>query len=367
MLYKNYKNISLSCLGMGNMRLPMNEDGKTINRAKAAEIIDIAMANGINYYDTAYVYQGGDSEKFLGETMPKYDRDSYYLATKYHIHANPDYKAAFELQLERLQTDHIDFYLIHCLLNGNYDTYINSGCIEYFEEMQRQGKIKYLGFSSHADPEVLEKFASIRKWDFAQIQLNYFDWMYGTAKKEYEILKEKNIPIMVMESIRGGRLSSLTPGAEAILKAAEPNKSISSWALRWLMSLDGVQLMLSGMSTNDQILDNLTNYEKDDALTPEETEILFKACEEFHSALVVPCTGCRYCAPECPMGIEIPELMKMYNEYKTDGMDRSMKNKINEMAAGPKDCIGCGACQNQCPQSIKIPEIMKDFAEALEK
>lgn len=364
MIYKKFKDIELSMLGMGNMRLPMNEDGKTINREEAAKIIDIAMANGINYYDTAYVYQGGDSEKFLGETMPKYPRDSYYLATKYNMMANPDYKAVFAEQLERLQTDRIDFYLLHCFLDNNCEGYLTNGCIEFFEEMQRQGKITYLGFSSHAGTETLEKVASYRKWDFAQIQLNYFDWLYGTAKKEYEILTERNIPVMVMESIRGGRLSNLTPEANKILTDYAPDKSISSWALRFLMSLDGVQVMLSGMSTTDQIKDNLTNFQKNEALTPAETDILFEACRKFRSALVVPCTGCSYCTKGCPMQLDIPQIMKLYNNLKTGtGPVREPLKALGDK--GPSACIGCGACTAVCPQGIQIPDIMKDFAAAM--
>ena len=365
MLYKNFKDTKLSRLGMGNMRLPLNEDGRTINRTEAAKILDIAMAQGINYYDTAYTYNSGDSERALGEIMPRYPRDSYYLATKYYMGANPDYRAVFEEQLARLQTDHIDFYLIHCIMNGNYQDYYNSGCIQYFEEMQRQGRITYLGFSSHADPEVLEQVADWRDWDFAQIQLNYFDWMYGTAKREYEILHERKIPIMVMESIRGGKLSQLTPEAEAILKAEAPQKSISSWALRFLMSLDGVQLMLSGMSTVDQIKDNLTNFQKDEALDARQTDLLFAACEKFHSSMVVPCTACRYCTEGCPMELNIPHILSLYNKAKTDEVWAIRDEAWALGEKWPGACVGCGACMAHCPQGIQIPDIMKEFAEML--
>lgn len=222
---KSYKTITLSRLGMGNMRLPTEGDapGAPIDYARASEMIDKLMKSGVNYYDTAYVYHSGESEKFLGDTMKKYPRDSYCLATKYFIQADPDYKKVFEEQLARLQTDHIDFYLIHGIFDTTYQQYIDSGCIEYFAEQKRLGKIRYLGFSSHAKPEHLATFADYRDWDFAQIQLNYFDWFYGTAKAEYEELQKRNIPIMVMEPVRGGRLASLTPETEARLKAAHPD------------------------------------------------------------------------------------------------------------------------------------------------
>ncbi len=365
MLYKNFKDISLSRLGMGNMRLPVDssKEGSPVDYDKAQEMIDYAMSQGINYYDTAYVYHNGESETFLGHAMNKYPRESYYLATKFNIHANSDYKATFEEQLEKLQTDYIDFYLLHAVMDHTYEQYIDCGCIDYFVEQQKKGRIKYLGFSSHSSPEVLEKMASYRKWDFVQIQLNYYDWMYGSAKKEYEILTEKNIPVMVMESIRGGRLSSLTDSANELLKKAEPERSISSWALRFLMSLPNVQVMLSGMSTLEQAQDNIGTFSHDCALSEEETQLLLKACDLFHGDVVVPCTGCRYCCEGCPQQIDIPSVLAIYNKLKTDGTwgIRETIDKI-EAGKGPGDCIGCGACLTECPQSIQIPDMMAELA-----
>ncbi len=364
---KAFKNITLSRLGMGNMRLPVGAGGdKDIDYAKAKEIIDYGMANGINYYDTAYVYHGGESERFVGKAFEGYDRDSYCLATKFNYAANPDYKAVFEEQLEKLQTDHIDFYLLHAVMNANADNYLNCGCIDYFLEQQKAGRITYLGFSSHADPEVLEKFASHHQWDFAQIQLNYFDWMYGSTQEEYRILKERNIPIVVMEPVRGGRLADLTPDTNKMLKEAHPDWSIASWALRFVRTLDQVQVILSGMSTIDQIKDNVATFNDLEPLSKEDQELLFKVCEKFHSKLVVPCTACRYCTEDCPMSINIPEWLKLYNEYKTDGIWPLKGKKDHVDSVGkPADCIACGACMGHCPQGISIPDHMSELAEAI--
>ena len=369
MKYKKFKDIELSRLGMGNMRLPSDDPSNPsspINYKKAHKIIDHAYENGINYFDTAYVYNDGDSEKCLGEAMKKYPRDSFYLATKFFIGANPDYQAVFEEQLERLQTDHIDFYLIHCVMDGNADQYLKSGAIEYFLEKQKEGKITYLGFSSHAGCETLEKFASHHKWDFAQIQLNYFDWNYGTAKQEYEILSGKNIPIMVMEPVRGGRLSSLTAESEALLKEAHPDWSISSWALRFVKRLPGVQVVLSGMSSMEQIKDNLKTFSEDGELTEKDLEILKKASDLFRSQVQVPCTACRYCCSGCPAEINIPEYLKLYNTYKVDGKGALKDAGRIESIGKPSDCVGCGACTGHCPQSIDTPEIMKELGKLLQ-
>ena len=368
MIYRDFKGEKISVLGMGNMRLPVVDDkqGNPIDYKRAEEIIDYAMANGITYYDTAYVYHEKKSEDFLGDALiDRYPRDSFKIATKFNINATEDYKACFEEQLQKLHTDYIDFYLIHAVMDGSADKYIDSGCIAYFEEQKKAGRIKNLGFSSHASPAVLKRFAELRDWDFCQIQLNYYDWLYGTAKEEYQVLTDKNIPIVVMESIRGGRLSALTDECDTLLKAKEPDCSVSSWALRWLMTLPGIQVILSGMSTLDQIKDNIATFDKP-ALTEDETKYLFDIADKFHNQVQIPCTACRYCTPGCPMGIEIPSVLAIFNRYKVDGA-WGIKEELEKLSAGPSDCIGCRACTVECPQSIQIPELMAEFAEIAAK
>ena len=366
MNYKPFKDLSLSCLGMGNMRLPTRPDleGNPIDRESAGNIIDYAMKSGVNYYDTAYVYNSGDSEKFLGETITKYPRESYYLATKFHIVSNPDYKAVFEEQLKRLNTDYIDFYLVHDIVNDTARQYIDSGCIEYFNELKKQGKIRYLGFSNHSSPETLKNFIKQNNWDFVQLQLNYYDWEYGTAKEEYEAVKESGLPVIVMEPVRGGKLAGLTDEANKLLKDAHPDWSIASWAFRWLRTLSNVQVVLSGMSNMEQIIDNINTFSDESSFTEADTELLFKARELFKDQIQVPCTSCRYCCDDCPKKIDIPGVLSVYNDYKLNGnwaLDRLKKSEN----AGPKDCIGCKKCIAHCPQSIDIPNIMSELKEKL--
>lgn len=369
MIYKNFKDIKLSRLGMGNMRLPLIEGGKDadIDYVKGQEIIDKVYEAGVNYYDSAYVYHSGQSEVFLGKALKKYPRDSYYITTKYNVGANPDYKATFEEQLKRFDEEVIDFYLIHCVMDGNVDTYLTNGCIDYFLEQQKLGKIKYLGFSSHGSPATLEKMASHHDWDFAQIQLNYFDWLFGTAKEEYEILVNKNIPIMVMESIRGGKLAKLSDDAEKLLKDMHPDWSTASWGFRWLKSLDGVQVALSGMTYLDNVIDNVNTYSDETGLTEEEKDVLYKACDLFHKHLSIPCTGCKYCVDGCPVEINIPAVLHAYNDFKIDGWPALKALKNVETKGKPQDCIGCGQCLAHCPQSIDTPNLMIEISKVLDK
>lgn len=368
MTYKTFQDIELSRLGMGNMRLPSTnakDPNAPIDYPEAIKLIRRAYEEGINYFDTAYVYNDGDSEQCLGEAMNVFPRDSYYLATKFFIDANPDYEAVFEEQLRRLQTDHIDFYLIHCLTDANTDKYLTSGAIDYFLEQKKNGRIRYFGFSSHAGVENLRRFASHHAWDFAQIQLNYYDWNYASTKEEYQILEEKNIPIMVMEPVRGGRLADLTPEANAVLNAAHPEWSIVAWALKFVKSLPQVQVILSGMSTMGQLEDNLATFAEDEGLNENDMETLKKACEMFKNQIQVPCTACRYCCSGCPMEINIPDYLKLYNSYKVDGKWALSDASKIESVGKPADCIGCGACTGHCPQNIDTPKIMTELAGLL--
>ena len=362
MEYKKFQDIELSRLGFGNMRLP--EKGGRIDREKAMEMIDLAMSRGVTYYDTAWMYHGGDSEAFLGEALSRYPRDSYYVATKFNIDAEPDYRKVFAKQLEKLRTDHIDFYLIHCIMDSNVHRYVDDGSVDYFLEQKRQGRISYLGFSCHSSVESLRWFADHHQWDFAQLQLNYFDWLYSATKQEYKILEERGIPIMVMEPVRGGKLANLTPAAEQMLRDAHPEWSTAGWAFRFVRSLPMVQTILSGMSTIAQVEDNLLTFGNDTPFTDADRDTLMRACEEFHKQIRIPCTACRYCCDDCPQSINIPEFLRVYNKFKVDG-DWDIKEAFAavESDGTPDDCIGCGACMGHCPQNIAIPDLMSEMSE----
>ena len=368
MLYKPFNDLQLSALGMGNMRLPTLGEHGPIDREKAQQIIDYAYSHGINYYDTAYPYHDGESERFLGEAMKKFPRDSYYLATKFPgfmFKKGQHPKEYFEEQLRRCQTDYFDFYLLHNLNPGLFELYTDESIIGYFEEQQRAGRIRYFGFSSHADADTLAKFTALRKWDFAQIELNYLDWTMQDAKRQYEILTQHGIPIVVMEPVRGGRLASLTPEADALLKAAEPDRSIASWAFRWLMRLENVKVVLSGMTEMSQIEDNVHTFERSDPLSDEMAARLMQACDLFKTKFHVPCTACSYCTHDCPQGLDIPNFMRLYNEFVIADFPFVLYslNDVDE-AKRPASCLACGLCAGNCPQSIPIPEIIGKLADA---
>lgn len=369
MLTRSFHDLQLSTLGMGNMRLPQKgvASNAPIDWEASARIIDYALEHGVNYFDTAWVYNGGESERCLGAALKPHaaHRDKFYIADKFNIDATTDYKMVFEEQLRRLQTDYIDFYLIHCLMDSNMQRYIDSGAIEYFLDQKRQGRIRYLGFSCHSSLETLRTFADHHAWDFAQLQINYYDWRYSATKEEYRILEERNIPCIVMEPVRGGKLATLPPEAEALLRAAHSDWTMAAWAMRFVQTLPNVKVVLSGMSNMEQIQDNVQTFSSEQpGLTPDELTLLDRACELFRAYIHVPCTGCRYCTADCPQQINIPEFISVYNKYKVNGT-WGIKDDLAKIVTDgrPADCIQCGACMRHCPQSIQIPDLMSNVVE----
>ncbi len=361
MIYKQFQDIQLSRLGMGNMRLPTNW-GK-IDKKKAEEIIDYAMEQGINYYDTAYVYHHGKSESFLGEALSKYPREKYYLATKFFVMANPNIEKVFEEQLRRLHTDYIDFYLLHCVNEMTSSAYRNQNrrYMDFLLEQKAKGRIRHIGFSSHGKPDTLEQFLNWSDaFEFVQIQLNYLDWTMQNAKRQYEIITEHGLPVWVMEPVRGGRLASLGK-YDAVLKEAKPEWSVPAWAFHWLMGLPGVTMILSGMSTMEQIRDNVSTFQKDEPLTAEQNMLLMNVAAGYESKLAVQCTACRYCCDDCPKGIDIPRWMNFYNELALN-KDKSAWEKAMQESVNPTDCIGCGQCTSHCPQNIDVPGYLEELS-----
>ena len=360
MIYKKFHGIKLPALGMGAMRFNGSPED---DYAQDRERMDYIMSNGINFFDTAYGYgKNGASEKCLGVLLADYPRDSYYISTKYMIYAGDDVKSVFEEQLTRLKTDYIDFYMIHGLGDDTCQRYIDNGCLEYFSQLKEKGLIKYFGFSSHAGVDTLARFADYRSWDFAMIQLNYYDWIYGQAEQEYEILKSRGLPVIAMEPIRGGRLASLSPEAESILKGARPDWSVASWFFRWVKSLPSIQLVLSGMKKLEHMKENNLLFSGDEKLNDEDEQILFKACEKYREEVSVLCTSCNYCMNDCPAEIDIPKMIDLYNYFKTDKpWDRSERIKRVDSKGKPADCTNCGICLSRCPQKIDVVNIMQEL------
>ena len=370
MQYKQLCGEKLSRLGMGNMRLP-TLDGK-IDEAKAQAIFDYLIGEGVNYFDTAYMYHGGESEKFVGKALKKYPRDSYYLADKLpsnELQKGRSPEEIFEEQLARCDVEYFDFYLLHNLSEGSYDIFTdeNVGAISYLLAQKAAGRIRHLGVSSHAKPETLKKFLENHHdaMEFVQIQLNYLDWDMQDAKSQYEIISSYGLPVWVMEPCRGGRLASLSPAADKILKDAAPDASIASWAFRWVQSLENVGVVLSGMTQMDQAVDNVKTFSEAMNLTESENATLMTALELFRSEVNVPCTACHYC-DGCPVGIDIPAVLGLYNKFRID-KSPFIRMQVDKLSAGPADCIACGACKPKCPQNIDIPAVMAEFAEELDK
>ena len=368
MIYKNFQDLHLSALGFGAMRLPVLSDG-SVDRDTTARMVDYALAHGINYFDTAYPYHDGLSETVLGEILSRYPRESWMLADKFPGHQHNktfDPAGVFERQLEKCRVDYFDFYLFHNICENSLDDYMDPrwGMLEYFTEQRRLGRIKHLGFSCHATADNLEKILDGpygQAAEFIQIQLNYLDWTLQDARRKMELLNAHGLPVMVMEPLRGGKLSHPGEAAEARLQALRPGQSPSSWALRWVRDVPGVTVVLSGMSAPEQLEDNVRTFEDPDPLTEQERGVLLDIAEGMKDS--VPCTACRYCCAGCPMELDIPGLLAEYNDLRV----QSSFNPIMRLEALPEEkrphaCLACGACAQVCPQGIDIPGALADLA-----
>lgn len=373
MIYKDFQGIKLSQLGFGTMRLPTLENGE-INQPLFEEMVDYAIKNGVNYFDTAYPYHGGKSEIATGLALKKYPRDSYYLATKYPGHQiASEYNPAeiFEEQLKKCGVEYFDFYLLHNVYEKSSETYMDErwGIVDYFVKQKELGRIRHLGFSSHGRYDNLKEFLDYcgDKMEFCQLQLNYIDWTLQQGKEKCDLLKERGIPVWVMEPVRGGALAKLAPQQEEKLKALRPDDSVASWAFRFLQGIDNIAVVLSGMSDMAQVVDNVKTFTEEKPLSEEDVNLLFDIAEGLKDA--VPCTACRYCCDGCPVGLDIPVLISYYNELKLTPGSLNVGMRVEALPADkqPSACIGCGACTSICPQNIDIPQIMKDLAQQLEK
>ncbi len=356
-----------SLLGFGCMRFPLREDGH-IDEAEAEKMLDKAIASGVNYIDTAYPYHNGDSEPFVGRVLKKYDRGSLYLATKlpvWKVETIEDVKETFQEQLNRLQMDYVDFYLLHALSKERWDKILKLGILDYCEELRSQGKIKYLGFSFHDSYEVFEEILTYRSWDFCQIQYNYMDREHQAGEKGYALAERLGVPMVIMEPIKGGSLAVLPEDIAAMYKNADPQASVSSWALRWVGTHPNVKVILSGMSTYDQVLDNLNTFENYKSLNVEEQKLVDQVAKTIKSRVKNGCTGCRYCMP-CPFGIDIPKNFAIWNHEAMYGNPEAAKKKYERElseSARADQCRKCGACEKECPQAIAIRQDLVRVAE----
>ena len=375
MIYTDFKGKKLSMLGFGTMRLPLLPDGSgEVDEEQVFRMVRYAADHGVNYYDTAYPYHSSKSEIITGKALKQLPRESYYLATKYPGHQIADrYDPAdiFEEQLKKCDVEYFDFYLLHNVYENSLPVYTDPkwGIVDYFAEQKRLGRIKHLGFSTHALLDTLTAFLDSYGdlMEFCQIQLNYLDWTLQNAKAKYDLLTRRNIPVWVMEPVRGGKLAAVDEATNARLKSLRPDESAASWAFRWLQTLPNVKMILSGMSNMEQMEDNIHTFETEKPLDEAEIKVLLETAEGMKNS--VPCTACRYCTGDCPQKLDIPKLLSLYNDmrFSPGSMNVSMTVDSLSESERPSACVSCGSCAAICPQKIDIPAAMQHFTELLEK
>lgn len=374
MVTKKFQDITLSALGMGTMRLPVFDgDDSKIDEEKTSEMVAYAIGHGINYFDTAWGYHSGNSEIVMGKVLKSYPRDSFYLASKfpgYDLSNMNKVEEIFEKQLKKCGVDYFDFYLFHNVCEMNIDAYLDEkyGIYKYLTEQKENGRIRHLGFSIHGSYEILERFLEAYgdKMEFCQIQLNYIDWSFQNAKAKVELLNKRKIPVWVMEPLRGGKLAKLSEDVEEKLTGMRPEEEIPAWAFRFLQSIEGVTMILSGMSDFKQVQDNIKTFSTEKPLSKDEMDTLLGIADGILSRRL-PCTACHYCTSHCPKGLDIPGLIKLYNEHNFTGggFIAPMALMATPEEKHPSACIGCRSCEAVCPQQIKISEAMSDFANKL--
>jgi len=364
----------VSILGFGLMRLPKISGTMDIDYDESIKLVDYAMANGINYFDTAYTYAG--SEEFAGAALSKYPRESYCLATKcppWKVKDADDFERIFEEQLKCCKTDYFDFYLIHNFAQelmraaGNeefFEKFEKIGFYDMLKKKKEEGKIRALGFSFHGTLALLERFTNKYEVDFGQLQINYIDWTATDAAAQYDILTSRNIPITIMEPLRGGALASLNEEAAKMLKDADPGASLASWGIRYAASLPGIVTILSGMNEMKQIEDNIATIENFKPVTKQEKELLYKAAAVYRQSGAIACTGCGYCVP-CPVGVNIPNIFSVYNHARLMGYRIPFDNGYSTLSESEKAsaCTKCGQCTEKCPQNLDIAEYMQEIDE----
>ncbi len=372
MIYNEFLGEKLSMLGLGCMRFPSDEKGE-VDMQKTEQIIDLCIKSGVNYFDTAWFYHQGKSEELMGHFLSRYPRESFYLADKMPFNkftSHEEVVETFETQLARTGMDYFDFYLLHNVSDDTVSIFTDEKLkiVDYLLEQKRKGRIRHLGFSTHASipvfKEFLEKYHSVL--EFCQIQLNWLDYKLQRAKEKVEILNAYGLPIIVMEPVRGGRLASLAEEDEALLKGMRPEESIAAWAFRFLQGIEGVKVVLSGMSTLSQVEDNIKTFSEHKPLIKEECEAILAVADKILSKRTLTCTNCKYCVPECPMGLPIPKLLRLFNDkFLISGTAPKASEITFPDGKMPSECIACRACEGKCPQKISIAAIMEEFSEKL--
>lgn len=365
-------------LGLGLMRLPLldPDDNSSIDKAKTKEMIDLYMKEGFSYFDTAYVYHGGESEKIFGELVAdRYPRDSFVLTTKmpvFNIKEAKEYPEIFDEQLKRCHVEYFDYYFLHAIGKSSYEKIKEHKGFEFLVQKKKEGKIKHIGFSFHDTAEVLDTILIEHpEVELVQLQLNYIDWEDERiqSKKCYEVCLKHDVKIAVMEPLKGGALANLSAESKDILKKANADASIASWGIRFAASLDEIIVVLSGMSNLEQLKDNMSYMKDFKPLSDLEYQTIDKVVKVINDSIKIPCTGCKYCIDDCPKKIAIPEYFSLYNNQNQFGHMVSHStafNNITKTHGKPSDCIECKKCEKHCPQHIKITEMLKEISKTFE-
>lgn len=370
----SYLGESIKKLGFGLMRLPMNGDEIDMDQTK--KMVDTFMSKGFTYFDTAYVYIGGKSEVALKEAVvDRYPRDSFQCATKLPLW---DQKSREELQeildtsLQRAGLEYYDFYLLHAMSAERAQKADELRAWDFMKQVKAQGKAKHIGFSFHDSAEALEDILKNHpEMEFVQLQINYADWESDSvqSRKCYQVARKYNKPVIIMEPVKGGSLATMTPEVQKLFKDANPDASIPSWAIRYCASLEGIITVLSGMSNEEQLNDNVSYMEDFQPLTDSERQVVAKAVEILNNTPTIPCTACKYCVDGCPQKINIPGVFSAMNNYtlynNLPGAKGSYQNAVKD-GGKAGDCIQCGNCEAHCPQHIQIIEELKKAAATLE-
>ena len=362
-------------LGFGLMRLPRDPETKKIDVVQVSKMVDAFLDAGLTYFDTAYVYEG--SEEATREALVKrHPRNTYTLASKLNANAakdEADAKNQIYVSLERTQAQYFDYYLLHALSENNIQKYYDYHLFDYVQELKAKGLVKHIGFSFHGSPALLQQILDEHpELEFVQLQLNYIDWENPkvASRQNYEIAVAHNMPIVVMEPVKGGTLAALPPEIDKIFKDAEPEMSTASWAIRYIASRPGIFTVLSGMSNMEQVENNLSYMADFKPLTEDEEQKVADVVNALNSVKTVPCTACRYCTEGCPMQIPIPDIFRVMNDYLVyQNLERAKNGyaRITSRGGGKaSDCIDCGQCEDQCPQHIEIREQLKKAAELFE-
>ncbi len=377
MKYRKFinKNINVSILGFGCMRFPLlnYDDNGSIDEETSFKLIEAAFENGVNYLDTAYIYHNGNSETFVGKCLDRLGRNNVYLATKMPVwlcENFEDYNRIFEEQLSRLKTNYIDFYLAHSLSEKSFRNMVKNNIFDFFDTERKTGRIKYAGFSFHDNLELFKEIVDSYNWDFCQVQFNYMDENYQAGIEGIEYAKSKGLDIIVMEPVKGGKLAKAPTEIEGLFDKLSPSYSMAQWALKWVYNNEDISIALSGMSSMEQVLENIevSSNASPNSLSDNELSTIKKVKDFLLNKTKVACTSCEYCLP-CPQNIRIPEIFSQYNNaviYDQKDFYKKDYSTLIENHQDSSQCIECGNCEDICPQNLEIIRYLDDAKEFFE-